>query len=141
MPELIRSIAARLREFVGNNRRAPRREARLPISVVPSDAKARVAGARTSSILQGHTRDVSATGLGFVVPAIHVGGCYLTGDNRKLQIALELPTEAIHISAAPVRYERLEDDDLERGYLIGAHITEMSEGDRSRFVEYLRTLR
>jgi len=139
MPEMIRSIAARLREFVGNNRRAPRREARIPVSVAPFDASAHTA--RNASMLRGHTRDVSATGLGFVVPAIHIGGSYLTGENRKLQIALDLPSEPIQISAAPVRYERLDDTDAETGYLIGAHITEMSDPDRTRFTEYLRTLR
>jgi hypothetical protein len=136
---MIRSIAARLREFVGNNRRAPRREARIPVSVASFDAKARTT--RNASMLRGHTRDVSATGLGFVVPAIHIGGSYLTGENRKLQIALDLPSEPIQISAAPVRYERLDDADAETGYLIGAHITEMSDPDRTRFTEYLRTLR
>lgn len=141
MAELIRSIAARLREFVGNNRRVPRRGARLLVSVAPFDAKVQAAGARNSSMLRGHTRDLSATGLGFVVPAIHIGGSYLTGENRKLRIALDLPSEPIQISAAPVRYERLDDTDAETGYLIGAHITEMSDPDRTRFTEYLRTLR
>jgi hypothetical protein len=141
MAELIRSIAARLREFIGNNRRAPRRGARLLVSVAPFDAKVQAAGGRNSSMLRGHTRDLSATGLGFVVPAIHIGGSYLTGENRKLRIALDLPSEPIHISAAPVRYERLDEADAETGYLIGAHITEMSGPDRTRFTEYLRTLR
>ncbi|HVF26932.1 MAG TPA: PilZ domain-containing protein [Pyrinomonadaceae bacterium] len=141
MPELIRSIAARLREFVGNNRRAPRRGARLPMSVAPLDGREHVTGARNYSTLRGHTRDVSATGLGFVVPAIHIGGNYLTGENRKLQISLDLPSEPIQINAAPVRYERLDEADTDTGYLIGAHITEMSDPDRTRFTEYLRSLR
>ena len=130
MAELIRTIAGRLRELVGNNRRAPRREARLHVSVVPLDARARATGGvRRASQLEGHTRDLSATGLAFVVPAIHVGGRYLTGEDRKLRIALDLPPGPVQFHASPVRYERLDED--ETGYLIGAHIMEMTESDRA----------
>ena len=139
MAELIRSITARLREIVGNNRCAPRREARLPVSVTPLDPKARVVGAQLTK-LEGHTRDISATGLGLILPAIHVGGHYLTGEDRMLRIALELPPEPIQIEAAPVRYERLEEGETETGYLIGAHIEQMSDVDRARFMQYLKTL-
>ncbi|MEJ7713231.1 MAG: hypothetical protein WKF84_26145 [Pyrinomonadaceae bacterium] len=39
MPEMIRSFAARLREFIGNRRRAPRYGVRLPVSLSVVDAR------------------------------------------------------------------------------------------------------
>lgn len=142
MPELMRSIANRLREMVGNRRRAPRHPARAV--VVVSLVVARTAGARTPPNLPtiaGHTRDMSATGLALIVPAIRIGERYLTGEDHLLNVTLKLPGGAVQLQAAPVRYEQLAEDDADIGYLIGVHIKEMSDRDRTLFTEYLRTVR
>jgi hypothetical protein len=77
--------------------------------------------------LDGHTLDVSATGLALVVPAIRIGEHYLAGADRKLHIKLELPSGPVEMKVTTVRYESLED---ESGYLIGARILEMSDADK-----------
>src|SRR3954463_3419529 len=82
MPELIRSIVGRLRALAGNRRRAQRfmirLEAGLTLSVAaPTAKKGSPEGARSLK-LAGHTRDISATGLALIVPAIRVGGNYIT---------------------------------------------------------------
>jgi len=146
MPEVIRALAARVREFIGNHRRAPRHRARLllSISLISQGGTTMTPGAqRNAAVLQGHTRDVSATGLSLVVPSIRIGDRYLTGEDRTLDIALELETGRVHLQAAPMRYEPLERDasETEPGYLIGAHIMAMSGGDRIRFSEYLQGIR
>ncbi len=146
MPEVIRALAARVREFIGNHRRAPRHRARLSlrVSLINGGTIATTPGTRNNAaILQGHTRDVSATGLALVVPSIRIGDRYLTGEDRTLSIALELATGSVHLQAAPMRYEPLELDDSETepGYLIGAHIKMMSGTDRLRFSEYLQGIR
>jgi hypothetical protein len=41
---------------------------------------------------------------------------------------------------APVRYESLEEDQIESGYLIGARITEMNDNDRADFEAYVAKL-
>ena len=141
MPEVIRSIAARLREYIGNSRRAPRHTAEVPVSVSPLDVKPRATGQQRLPVTRGITRDISSTGLSLVVPAIHVGGRYLTGENRVLRIRLQLPECEIELDAQPVRYERLLAEAPESGYVIGAHITGMDADDHRQFVSYLSTLR
>jgi hypothetical protein len=37
-----------------------------------------------------------------------------------------------------VRYESLEEDELEKSYTIGVRITEMNEKDRAQFNEYVQ---
>lgn len=144
MPELVRSIANRLREFVGNRRRAPRYRTHVKVTVALSDTKA--AGIHTSAsggslpTLKGHARDVSATGLALVMPAIRIGGRYLTGEGQDLLITLDLPPQPVKIHARPVRYEQLEKDDEDIGYLIGVHITSIADGERTRYTQYLGTL-
>lgn len=144
MPELIRSIASRLREFVGNRRIAPRYlthlEAGLALSISLPFAKP--GGEKTGQPLRlaGYTRDISATGLALVVPTIRIGGQYITGENRTLEIILKLPTGVVTIKAAPVRYTPLEEDGSDTGYLIGVQIIWMTNEDRALFNAYLETL-
>lgn len=144
MPELIRSIAGRLRELVGNRRRAPRYithlEAGLALSITLSNAKPRARDQDQPLKLSGYTRDISATGLALIVPAIRIGGQYITGENRKLEILLKLPAATIRVSATPVRYSPLEEEGTDTGYLIGVQIVQMSDEDRAHFDAYLRTL-
>jgi hypothetical protein len=144
MPELIRIIAGRLREFVGNRRRAPRYvthlEAGMALSV--SLSKTKVGGQGTGQLLKlaGYTRDVSASGLALIVPTIRIGGQYITGENRPLEIMLKLPTGQVQIKAMSVRYAPLEEEGADTGYLIGVQIISMSDEDRARFDAYLETL-
>lgn len=136
MPELVRSIAGRLRALVNNRRYARRYRARLEASiqlVSPS-----LAGDALTPPLACRTCDVSATGLGLVVPAVRVGERYLTGEGRLLRVTLELPSGPLVLHAAPVRYERLEEPDT--GYVIGAHFTPLDGDARARLDGFLKTL-
>src|ERR1044072_2104745 len=119
MSELPRRIVSRLRRFVGNRRHSKRVRARLRFTLSLSDPRVSSNGFRRLPSLDGHTLDVSATGLGLVVPAIRIGEHYLAGDDRKLHIKLELPGGAVELRVATVRYESLDD---EAGYVIGARI-------------------
>jgi hypothetical protein len=90
--------------------------------------------------MEGHTSDVSATGVGLIVPAIRIGEHYLVGEEQRLHLKLELPTGPVDLNVSPVRYESLEEDPEETGYVIGVRITDMNEADRKRFHEYIQTL-
>jgi hypothetical protein len=135
MPELIRTIASRLRELMGNRRRAPRHRVRLSVFVALLDnATGATAG------VAGHTRDVSAGGLAVILPAIRVGGRYLAGDGVTLRLTLKLPDASARLYGTPVRYERLEEDgQTDAGFLVGIRLNE--DGDRALLSEYLKTLK
>ena len=134
MSELPRRIVSSLRRFIGNRRRSRRVGARLTFTLSLSDPRVRANGARRLPSLDGHTLDVSTTGLALIVPAIRIGEHYLAGTDRKLYLKLELPTGPVEMKVTPVRYESLED---ESGYLIGARISEMSSTDRASFDSYV----
>jgi hypothetical protein len=152
MPELLRSIVNRLRGHVGNRRAAPRYtthlEAGLVLSVSFSEGRNRGDGASPPLRLAGYTRDISQSGLALIVPSIHIGGQYLTGPNRTLEIILKLPTGPVHLQAMPVRYSPLADDDAgsqpegvkDTGYIVGVRITKISEQDRALYDTYLDKL-
>ena len=134
MSELPRRIASRLRRFIGNRRASKRVRARLNFTLSLSDPRVNTNGSRRLPKLDGHTLDVSATGLALIVPAIRIGEHYLAGADRKLHVKLELPAGPVEMKVASMRYEGLED---ESGYLIGAQILEMSDTDRASFEKYV----
>ncbi|MGH9967502.1 MAG: PilZ domain-containing protein [Pyrinomonadaceae bacterium] len=137
MPELIRSLVGRLREYASDRRRSPRRRERLPLTVSLHEANKNVNGRRAVPALAGSTRDISKNGLCLVVPAIRIGGHYLAGEDRTLRIVVELPSGPIQLFGTPVRYEPIEDESGEQGFMIGVKISEMRTEDRERLKSYL----
>ena len=139
MPELLRTIASRLREFVGNRRRAPRRRVRLAVFVSLLDASP---GAPPGGGVAGHTRDASESGLGVVLPAIRLGDRYLVGDGVTLRLTVKLGEQSARLYGTPVRYERLDegqDGQGDPGFLLGIRLHE--DGDRALLAEYLKGLK
>jgi hypothetical protein len=138
MPELLRTIASRLREFVGNRRRAPRHKVRLAVFVSLLDSSP---GAPPAGGVAGHARGASDPGLGVVLPVIRRGGRYLVGDSVTLRLTLKLGEQAARLYGTPVRYERLDDEgqDGQPGFLLGIRLQE--DGDRALLAEYLKNLK
>lgn len=134
MSELPRRIVSRLRRFIGNRRHSRRVCVRLSFTLSLSDPRVNSNGSRRLPKLNGHTLDISSTGLALVVPAIRIGEHYLAGADRKLHIKLELPSGPVEMKVGTVRYESLED---EGGYLIGARILEMNDTDKESFEKYV----
>ena len=134
MSELPRRIVSRLRRFIGNRRRSRRVRARLTFTLSLSDPRVNSNGARRLPSLNGHTLDISSTGLALIVPAIRIGEHYLAGADRRLHVKLELPSGPVEMKVVTARYESLEDGS---GYLIGARILEMSDTDRVSFEKYV----
>jgi hypothetical protein len=137
MSELPRRIVSRLRRFIGNRRHCKRVQTRLSFTLSLSDPRVSSNGARRLPKLDGHTLDVSTTGLALIVPAIRIGEHYLAGSDRRLHLKLELPSGPVEMNLTPVRYESLDESQEETGYLIGARITEMTDSDRASFEEYV----
>jgi hypothetical protein len=136
MPEHLRKIASRLRQFVADRRRAPRYRVSVPVTVSLLDAEA----SAEPALVQGHTRDLSEDGVGVVLQNIRVGGRYLVGDSVTLRVTLKLPDGYARLYGTPVRYEKLEGDGQDKGFVVGIRLTDTSERDQALLVEYLKGL-
>jgi hypothetical protein len=137
MSEFLRTLVGRLREYAGD-RRAPRRRVRLPFTLSLHEPGRKANGRRPLPTLSGFTHDISATGLALIVPAIRIGGHYLAGGDRSLEVALELPSGLVNIRVTSVRYEPVDEDRSEEGYIIGVRITDMTAVDRERLRVFLK---
>jgi hypothetical protein len=134
---------ARLRKYVGDRRRSPRRgarfAARLPLSVSPLGEAQDFDPGRQYS-LAGLTRDLSARGLTLLLPAMRVGSHYLTDAAGYLAVKVETPSGPVCLLASPARFEHLPEGDEGYGYLLGVRIVRMSDSDRDTYHSYLRAL-
>lgn len=140
MAEFARTLVSRFRKFVGDRREVKRKRVRLALSISLASPAKGPHGARRTISMDGHTVDLSPNGMAFIVPAITLGEHHLVAENRSLNIQLELPPGPVEMQVVPVRYERLEEDASETGYLIAVKIVGMSESDRARYTEYVLTL-
>ncbi len=90
--------------------------------------------------VRGETKDLSNTGVAFIVPSIRLREYYLVGENRVLEAELNLPDGKVKMQIIGERYEQLSDEHSSTtSYLIGARIAEMSCGDRDVYEQFLRT--
>ena len=112
------------------------RAARLIFSSAPSDPSSPDSVQPIPAII-GHTRDISATGLGLIVPGVHDSDTKFFGVRSRLRIILSLPQAMIDVEVSPVRYEWLGERAGKKSYFIGARITGMGDEDSTRFKEYL----
>jgi hypothetical protein len=90
-----------------------------------------------SLVFLGRTQDLSATGIGMVLPSTIIDERFCSGSNR-LNLSLHLPSGVVGMEVSPVRCERLTSPYMTHGYLLGTRITTVD--DRARFERYLETL-
>ena len=96
-----------------------------------------VENCESSLVFLGRTHDLSAGGLGMVLPSTIIDERFCSGGNR-LNLSLHVPGGVIGMEVSPVRCERLTGPYVGQGYLLGTKIT--SVDDRARFEQYLETL-
>jgi hypothetical protein len=96
-----------------------------------------VQNSEPSLLLLGRTHDLSAGGLGMVLPSTTIDERFCSGTNR-LSLSLHLPAGVIRLEVSPVRCERLSGPYIGQGYLLGTRITKVN--DRDQFDQYLDTL-
>jgi hypothetical protein len=137
MSELPRRIVSHLRRFIGNRRGHKRVRARLKFTLSLSDPRVSSNGSRRLPTLDGHTLDISTTGLALIVSAIRIGEHYLAGSDRRVYVKLQLPSGPVEMTLMTVRYEALDETDEETGYLIGARIIEMADAERANYEDYV----
>ena len=138
MPEIIRSAVSRVRVYFKDRRQKPRLRVRLLFTVSIHRPQNGNGTRKASECLQGHTRDISASGLAMLVPRVHLNGHHLAAEGRELEVKLELGRFGpISLIAVPRRYERIEESELGCTYLIGARIVGIAEEDRVRYMTFV----
>jgi len=137
---MIRKLVSRFNKSVTKQIVAARREFHIPIkiSITPDSNTGRLNMPVTEYSIRGETQDLSKTGIGFIVPAIRIKEYYLVGQDRPLNVEVDLPNGKIKLQMLGVRYEQINIHSSVSEFLVGAKIVKMAETDREVYEDFLR---
>jgi hypothetical protein len=86
----------------------------------------------------GETKDFSHEGIAFVVPFIRLGGNYLVGEGRTLNLIVTLPNGNVAMQVIGQSYEQVGKHTSVPKYIVGAKLMHMSSRDRDTYEDYLK---
>ena len=113
-------------------------EVPIKITIEPSGITGSLRKSMEFLSISGETKDLSKTGIAFVVPAIRLREYYLVGENRTLNAELDLPGGKIAMQIVGQRYEQVGQHISEARFLIGASILRMSGEEREAYEYFLQ---
>jgi hypothetical protein len=135
MSQFVSSFVMRLFRAASVSGLKARCTARLPVDISLADLRQVGRGGRQS--LTGFTCDLSGAGLSFITPRVVIGERHIFCEGGAvLRLGLQLPDGTVEMKVRPVRYDSAGGDG--QGYVVGAHILEMSEPDRASYLRFLR---
>jgi len=115
------------------------REVPIKLSFAPNEKTEKLKVPQPILYITGETKDLSYSGIAFIVSSIRIKENYLVGAGRALNAELDLPGGKVSMKIVGQRYEPIENEHLSVGkYLIGASISEMSEENREVYEYFLR---
>jgi hypothetical protein len=140
MAKIIRKLVSILSGRIMNRMSSSRRDLQVPIKVsfMPEHNTGRLTMKREEFSIKGETKDLSATGIAFLVNSIRLREYYLVGENRVLNAEIELPNGKVTMQIIGQRYEQIGEHLSISQYLIGATILNMTPIERDIYDEYLR---
>lgn len=137
---MIRELIAKINRSLSDRMIAPRRKHTAPVKVWfdPDTNTERARDLARAACILGETVDISRTGIGFLVPSIRLKEKYLVGQQRNLNIEIDLPTGKVFIRAIGCRYEKVGLHISTERFLVGAHILSLSGADKENYETFLK---
>jgi c-di-GMP-binding flagellar brake protein YcgR len=135
---MLRELVSRFSRTVAERRASVRKKFSIPVKICFAPEKSLVRGRCDEAFLSGETSDISATGIGFVVSTIRIKEKYLVGQDRLLNVELDMSGHKVRLQVRGVRYERIGIHLSTERYLIGAQIVGMSEEDETAYAHLLK---
>lgn len=137
---MLRKLFSKLSNSFNQSVVSPRQSFNAPVRIwlEPLKTTGRLEMPGKLKVAYGETRNLSETGIAFVVSSIRVEENYLVGEGRMLNAEIEFPEGRISMQVMGRRYEPIANSDGTSRYLIGASIEKMSEGHRHIYDNFLR---
>ncbi len=136
---MIRRLISKFNKSLAARMVAARRRHEAPIKVwiEPEKAMNKPKYATGTLSISGETQDLSDSGIGFIVSSIRIKENYLVGENRTLNVEIDLPQGKVQMQVVGQRYEQVGIHVSSSRYLIGAQIVKMSSDDREIYEYFL----
>lgn len=134
---MLRKFITKLNKAVSERRAAPRHSFKIPIKIWFESIHKTENPHANSHTAWGETKDLSLTGIGFYVPSIRIQENYLVGENRPLNVELDLPGGKLQMQLIGRRYEQTGEQLSVSKYLIGASISQISPENLEIYKQFL----
>ena len=137
---MIRSLVNKITGLIAERSHAPRRKCEAPVRITfePLNLSGIHVSTADGIYMSGETVDVSRTGIAFMVSQIRIKENYLVGQERVLNVEIDLPGGKVRMKVVGRRYEREGIHLSDERYLVGAEIVDMSKQDRDIYNQFLR---
>ena len=137
---MLREIVSKFSVSWIERRASVRKKFEVPVKVcfAPEKNPHNVTTSCDESFLSGETVDLSETGIAFVVSSIRIKEKYLVGQERILNVEMDLAGKKVRMRVLGKRYERVGIHASTERYLVGASIDDMSPDDRQKYEYFLR---
>ncbi len=137
---MLRELITRLNRTLAERAAPARRPHCVPVKVwfdADIDTELEREKARAACII-GETVDISRSGVGFLVPFIRVKEKYLVGQERPINLEMDLPNGKVRMRLLGRRYNKVGMHTSTERFLVGARIIEMAEEDRAAYETFLK---
>ena len=137
---MIRELITKFNRSLSERMVSSRRRHRAPMKVwFDPDTKGEHALhlAKAACIL-GETVDISRSGIAFIVPSIRSQEKYLVGQDRALNIEMDLPTGKVQMRVIGKRYEKVGVHISTERFLVGAQIEALDGADKQMYETFLK---
>lgn len=137
---MLRNLIAKFNRSIAERVVAVRykREVPIKLSFEPHGSTEKSDAPHKILYITGETFDLSSSGIGFIVASIRIKEIYLVGENRLLNVELDLPDGKISMKVIGRRYEQVGEHVSTARYLIGASIEQITDEDRETYNYFLR---
>lgn len=137
---MIRRLISKFNRRLAERMVAERRKHSVPIKVwfEPDKATGKSKSPIEKLSVLGETKDLSSSGIAFIVSSIRIKENYLVGGQRALNAEIDFPTGKVQMQIIGQRYEQIGQHVSTARYLIGAKIVQISEEDREIYEHFLQ---
>ena len=136
---MLRNFFSKLNSSLSERMVSARRRHTAPIKVwfdadVNSERGREIA---MNACINGETVDLSRSGIAFLTPSIRVNEKYLVGQERNLNIEIDLPNGKVRLHAVGRRYKKVGLHVSTERFSIGAQIISFVDGGEERYIDFL----
>jgi hypothetical protein len=137
---MIRKLVSKFSRSLTERVVSPRKGYEVPIKIwfEPNKNTGKLKMPMENLVITGETRDLSRSGIGFIVAAIRIQENYLVGEGRILNAELDLPDGKVQMQIVGSRYEQVGQHISTARFLVGAKITQISQENREAYEHFLR---
>jgi hypothetical protein len=137
---MIRNLINRFNISLSERMVAPRRRHIAPVKVwfEPEVSSERERELARSVFVSGETVDISRSGIAFLAPSIRMKEKYLVGQERTINVEMDLPTGRVKMQVVGRRYEKVGIHISVERFLIGAQIIKLEGDDKDNYETFLK---